>query len=91
MPTTEELRIKLEEEEKRKKEHDKWRKEKNWFVSVPREPFYDGELGDIICTFEEIKESLEEYEKNYGMTNWKGKIQFLYRTNAWKEDLEEIG
>jgi hypothetical protein len=88
--TTEELRQQEEEAKKKLEEHKQWKKEFNWFAIIPRDPFWDGESGTLVIELDEMKEFLENIRSNDEKTKWSGKVEFVYKTNGWKENLKEL-
>jgi hypothetical protein len=90
MATIEELRLQEEIKSKNKELHKKWRKEFNWFAIIPRDPFWDGESGTFVIELSEFNEFLENIRSNDDKKKWKGEVEFVYKTNGWKEDLIEL-
>ncbi len=77
---------KIEDENKRKvSEQQKWLKEKDWFIVLDADKLYD-QAGKIVFRVSELRHDLEMFDE----LKYKGSCEFVYRTNKWKENLQEI-
>lgn len=83
--TTEELREQEAQIINAKEARKKWLKEKDWFIVLDTELLY-GEPGSVVFRVSELRENLDMFDE----LKYKGKCEFVYRTNKWSESLPEL-
>lgn len=83
--TIDEMR-EIEEERKRKEQLRKeWLKEKDWFIVLDANILYD-EVGKVVFRVSELRDNIEMFDD----LKYRGSCELVYRTNQWKENLEEL-